>query len=755
MSQRTPGRAKRGEERHVPYNADPKTVGTYTNAPMPKDVRRLDDGFEDPAAFFQSPGTEIGQNRTISSMLSSANNRTPRTPGARSDYTTANTPMTGMTGMTTGHSSIGTIRRSKHRLSDLDVNPDDEEDTENILLNDDLLVDEDDLTPATPGLQYFQQGKNPPSVSFPALSRVPASSPAVDLSFDAIPSPQTSKTVARSPRKSTVTVLSKSTSSRLTRGRISDLTEGNSTRHMDSFEDITQEDLNFNTSFASQAVIDDSPSKNTRNNPRTSDSPITNKKIQNGRKSKVVNSQPALEETEDVSFDQPDYAEDVGQAEKSPDNQKRKSKSATSTRKSNVNRDETMNRDESVSDNEGGMDGFDDTVQDVSLGNDDNDLQNGDDVSALADDMASGDDDDLAMEEAAIAEEEEEEEEEIEEGRDSRDQVKNKGGRPKKVVREKKRNDNTAPARTRNERQGSVAAKPRKTRISQIGVDGEGSDDDLDGYHGNFQTRRSNRQHFKPLEWWRGEKFEYQRGHLLPVIKEVVTYPEAQHDPLSHSKTRRRGKSRPRSASAAPVKKRKEREESIIDENGWDAQTEPTGVVKAYPGGWEAHRKIACPKALLTVPEPSKNNQSFRYQKVFGEGDFMAAGVVFIPVGSKKAPKPSKDNAYVFYVIQGAVQVTIYRTSFVMAPGGQFLVPRGNDYCIENISPDREVQLFFAQARKIRAGEEEMIEQPPAGYMENGRRASSIASSAAPASMKKKKKLPNVREESVSASESG
>ena len=30
-----------------------------------------------------------------------------------------------------------------------------------------------------------------------------------------------------------------------------------------------------------------------------------------------------------------------------------------------------------------------------------------------------------------------------------------------------------------------------------------------------------------------------------------------------------------------------------------------------------------------------------------------------------------------FYVIAGAVQVNVHRTSFIMAPGAMFMVPRG------------------------------------------------------------------------------
>lgn len=63
-----------------------------------------------------------------------------------------------------------------------------------------------------------------------------------------------------------------------------------------------------------------------------------------------------------------------------------------------------------------------------------------------------------------------------------------------------------------------------------------------------------------------------------------------------------------------------------------------------------------------------------------------------------------------FYVIAGAVRVELHRTSFVMAVGGQFLIPRGNAYAIENVSPTTTAKLFFAQARKITASEAEEAE---------------------------------------------
>lgn len=40
-------------------------------------------------------------------------------------------------------------------------------------------------------------------------------------------------------------------------------------------------------------------------------------------------------------------------------------------------------------------------------------------------------------------------------------------------------------------------------------------------------------------------------------------------------------------------------------------------------------------------------NATFQYQKIFGEAEFFAGGVLNLDVGGAKAPKNSQDNAYV------------------------------------------------------------------------------------------------------------
>ena len=55
-----------------------------------------------------------------------------------------------------------------------------------------------------------------------------------------------------------------------------------------------------------------------------------------------------------------------------------------------------------------------------------------------------------------------------------------------------------------------------------------------------------------------------------------------------------------------------------------------------------------------------------------------------------------------FVVFEGAVEVLVHRTQFVIAPGGMFCVPMGNTYNIRNVS-ERDARIFFAQARNMYA----------------------------------------------------
>ena len=133
--------------------------------------------------------------------------------------------------------------------------------------------------------------------------------------------------------------------------------------------------------------------------------------------------------------------------------------------------------------------------------------------------------------------------------------------------------------------------KPKRKRVSKFGV----ADDDLE-YEGDFVCRRSGRRHFKPLKYWMGERFEYQRGQYQPTITEVLHIPEEVIEPLG-AKRRRTG----RSASVKPTR--------WGAEEGWDANTEPGGLVMDFVSESEIQRReLGCIQLVSLKLKISRRN---------------------------------------------------------------------------------------------------------------------------------------------------
>ncbi|KZO90505.1 hypothetical protein CALVIDRAFT_590752 [Calocera viscosa TUFC12733] len=239
-----------------------------------------------------------------------------------------------------------------------------------------------------------------------------------------------------------------------------------------------------------------------------------------------------------------------------------------------------------------------------------------------------------------------------------------------------------------------------------IDVHGEG-----EGHYYDEKGRRRNaRVRYGPLEYWRNEKVVYGRRQsgvaVVPVIKQIIKVAPDPVRPVGtwHKRAYKRKSEEHDEVEHRVVKRARSRSEESVQfeekppEMGWDKKTDPLGVVIEYITKGEVERRIAFTQSMIEPREAA--NARFKFQKIFGDGEFLAAGMLSVPVGETKPAKSSKDNSYVFYVIQGAVKVQIYRTSFLIAVGGMFLVPRGNVYSLENVA-ERETILFFAQARKI------------------------------------------------------
>ncbi|KAF8868432.1 hypothetical protein CPB85DRAFT_1402513, partial [Mucidula mucida] len=181
-------------------------------------------------------------------------------------------------------------------------------------------------------------------------------------------------------------------------------------------------------------------------------------------------------------------------------------------------------------------------------------------------------------------------------------------------------------------------------------------------------VRRSTRVSIEPLQWWRGEKVVYGRTGdeqdpvLVAPIKEIQRIKALPEPPLGGKKSARK-----RKRGATPA------ENPANPEEGWDDET--TGLVKilSFPEAEEVERQIAFTARMMN-PTIVPNNEWY-YQRLFGDGQFMAAGELIIPPTKRKQTKRTKDNTFVFYVIEGAVNLKVHEASMVLATGAAFIVP--------------------------------------------------------------------------------
>ena len=162
--------------------------------------------------------------------------------------------------------------------------------------------------------------------------------------------------------------------------------------------------------------------------------------------------------------------------------------------------------------------------------------------------------------------------------------------------------------------------------------------------------RRSRRYRYPPLDWWRLEKVVYGTDHtegqdneeeegdkpvaLVPPIKAIIRIPQEPVEPLGKKHKKRRAKS----VTVDP-------ESAQFPEAGWDKDTEPFGHVLDYITKEEVRRRIAF-TTQMSRETPAKK-ADYSYQKIFSDGDNVAAGHIQLEPGAEKPNKSSKDNSYV------------------------------------------------------------------------------------------------------------
>lgn len=169
-------------------------------------------------------------------------------------------------------------------------------------------------------------------------------------------------------------------------------------------------------------------------------------------------------------------------------------------------------------------------------------------------------------------------------------------------------------------------------------------------------VRRSRREHIAPLDFWRGERVVYGRPDFsqvdpakvlpIPQIREIIRIPKEPAQPLGKRKRGHPHRGRSKTAEPRPPNsKGRGTPASANLEEGWDDDTPSNAKVLDYRTGQEVERRIAW-TAKMVNPQPVANN-TWSFDKIFGDADFIASGQLVIPPGSRKPSKATKDNTYV------------------------------------------------------------------------------------------------------------
>ena len=226
---------------------------------------------------------------------------------------------------------------------------------------------------------------------------------------------------------------------------------------------------------------------------------------------------------------------------------------------------------------------------------------------------------------------------------------------------------------------------------------------------GNISTTRSGRISAKPLEFWKGERYEYDtdnedlvpdkggRHIKLATIKSVVRMEAGPDEP----KAKRRG--RPGTGARGRPKRHTPIEDIEEEEDRSDWEDDPghiMGECIAWRPEYEAEppegeeevevidEEVAISEAAVQMKDIK--GATFQFAKTLTL-PFFGSGLVDLPPHSEKKPKNARKMQMVFFVHYGSVVVKLAGTEFRIGKGGQFFVPRGKTHM--------HILIFFWQSR--------------------------------------------------------
>ncbi|ETS78868.1 hypothetical protein PFICI_08721 [Pestalotiopsis fici W106-1] len=239
------------------------------------------------------------------------------------------------------------------------------------------------------------------------------------------------------------------------------------------------------------------------------------------------------------------------------------------------------------------------------------------------------------------------------------------------------------------------------------------------------KTTRSGRVSTKPLEFWRGERYDYdeeeddeeviedKNGRRIKIGSKIKGVVRVEYD--EDQPKRRRGRPASGSGSGGPGRRHKRRVSEIEEEEEEERQEwedEPGRMIGEciyWHPEYElnpphdddqvevAEEELAISESAIQMKDIK--DATFRFAKTMTL-PFFGSGIVDLPPQSEKRTKNARKMQMVFFVHYGNVEVTVASTTFRISKGGTFFVPRGNHYSIKN-DTDRPSRLFFCQGCEV------------------------------------------------------
>ncbi|KAG0037257.1 Centromere protein C [Podila clonocystis] len=264
-------------------------------------------------------------------------------------------------------------------------------------------------------------------------------------------------------------------------------------------------------------------------------------------------------------------------------------------------------------------------------------------------------------------------------------------------------------------------------------------------------VRRSRRTRLPPLDYWRNERAVYEQSKTTPdagrVIKGVIRPSEepSEEEEMPPRKKLRTGKTRTDPQLRSDQSNIKETQDAIdscdaddehesISQSGFEEEPRIEGQVVDPVTGSVIVRALAESKDTMSrfkaIPE---SGYKHHMGLAFGE---LSSGVMKIEPDHEKPNRLAHAGTVIFYVTKGRVTATINNSTFVVTAGGQFMVPRGNQYSIKNVSREDSI-IFYA---RVKAHDAEPVTVP--GKRKDGKKKGNTEISVKETKPGNKKQLP-------------